>query len=165
MWLTRRVGGRSPSCRPSPIACGMHSGIRPIGSDENSIAQFLWALPNYPLKGVPDYGGSGAARRHAKSGRFRHRRGDGGEYLPLRNLRAHSRRHQAGGFATSVVGARHDRCREECRRCFAPHTVDQRTGGRIFDGVPSSGARVAGPRPRGLLEFLPKSARPTLRDQ
>ena len=38
-------------------------------------------------------------------GRFRHRRRDGGKYLPLRHLCAHSRGDQAGCFRTSVVGA------------------------------------------------------------
>ena len=43
----------------------------------------------------PDHVGGGAACGHAQSRRFRYRRRDGGQYLPLRHLRAHSRRDQA----------------------------------------------------------------------
>ena len=40
----------------------------------------------------PDHVGHGAAQPHAQSRRFRHRRGHGGQYLPLRHLCAHPRR-------------------------------------------------------------------------
>ena len=52
----------------------------------------VWLLPVRP-----DHVGGGTAGEQCRSERRRHRRGDVRQHLPLRHLRPHSRRHQAGG--------------------------------------------------------------------
>ena len=61
-------------------------------------------------------------RSHAQSRRCRHRRGDGGQYLPLRHLCAHSRRDQEGRFAAPDVGGRSWQLpQQDLRWAFAPN--------------------------------------------
>src|SRR6266481_8302344 len=73
----------------------------------------------------PDHVGFCFAGGQPASHRFRHRRCDGGQHLPLRHLFAHSRGHQAGGSDPRQAGS-------------ARMIIDRLLTAMAADGVPES---------------------------
>ncbi len=90
----------------------------------------------------PDHVGKRAACREAETERRRHRRRHGRQHLPLRNLSAHSRRHQEGRRRSRCGGVRWilEISLRPARRNFLT-AVDGAIGGGLLLGFGRARAR------------------------